>query len=226
MPRGLPILTGIPVMKYSRITPNIYVGPQFRQTGKRRLEALGIKASLNLRAEFDDRVRQLEFTQHCYLPTEDDHAPTLAQLEAGDPIHSTNHWPGWKCVYTLPRRDWARSNHDCRLPDRTRRHIGSSHLPDKKVTPVYQDHAIADAASQTVRGHKKECGLSLCELFWMSYSAILMVGAPFISFRLRTGVFKIRLGGTADRATRRRGATPTVRPQSPNGCPACALIRL
>ncbi len=70
-------------MKYSRITPNIYVGPQFRQTGKRRLEALGIKASLNLRAEFDDRVRQLEFTQHCYLPTEDDHAPTLAQLEEG-----------------------------------------------------------------------------------------------------------------------------------------------
>jgi protein-tyrosine phosphatase len=81
--RGLPILTGIPIMKYSRITPNIYVGPQFRQSGKHRLEALGISASLNLRAEFDDRARHLEFTQHCYLPTEDDHAPTLAQLEQG-----------------------------------------------------------------------------------------------------------------------------------------------
>ncbi len=81
--RGLPILTGIPVMKYSRITPNIYVGPQFRQSGKHRLEALRISASLNLRAEFDDRVRHLELRQHCYLPTEDDHAPTLAQLEQG-----------------------------------------------------------------------------------------------------------------------------------------------
>ena len=81
--RGLPILTGIPVMKFSRITPNIYVGPQFRQSGKQRLESLGISASLNLRAEFDDRVRHLELTQHCYLPTEDDHAPTLPQLEQG-----------------------------------------------------------------------------------------------------------------------------------------------
>jgi protein-tyrosine phosphatase len=81
--RGLPILTGIPVLKYSRITPDIYVGPQFRQSGKHRLEALGISASLNLRAEFDDRAQHLEFQQHCYLPTEDDHAPTLAQLEEG-----------------------------------------------------------------------------------------------------------------------------------------------
>lgn len=81
--RGVPYLTGIPVMKYSRITPAIYVGPQFRPAGKRRLQSLGFTASLNLRAEFDDCAHQLDLQQHCYLPTQDDHAPTLDQLEQG-----------------------------------------------------------------------------------------------------------------------------------------------
>jgi len=81
--RGVPFLTGIPLMKYSQITPQIFVGPQFRRTGKHRLEALSITASLNLRAEFDDRAYHLDLQQHYYLPTEDDYAPTLAQLEQG-----------------------------------------------------------------------------------------------------------------------------------------------
>jgi protein-tyrosine phosphatase len=82
--RGLPLITGIPVMKYSQITPQIYVGPQYRLAGKRRLESLGIRASLNLRDEFDDRAYGLNLEQHCYLPTLDNHAPTMHQLEQGN----------------------------------------------------------------------------------------------------------------------------------------------
>jgi protein-tyrosine phosphatase len=81
--RGLPLISGIPIMKYSRITPEIYVGPQFRELGKRRLESLGINGCVNMREEFDDRTHGLALANYCYLPTPDDHAPTLAQLEQG-----------------------------------------------------------------------------------------------------------------------------------------------
>ena len=38
--RGVPKLTGVPVMRYSRVTPEIYVGSQYREAGKRKLESL------------------------------------------------------------------------------------------------------------------------------------------------------------------------------------------
>ncbi len=81
--RGTPIITGIPIMKYSQITPEIYVGPQYREAGKRRLEQLGITGSVNLRIEFDDRVHGLSLREYCYIPIINDHAPTLAQLSQG-----------------------------------------------------------------------------------------------------------------------------------------------
>ena len=81
--RGIPLITGIPMMKYSQITPEIYVGPQFRKAGKRKLESLGINGSVNLRSEFDDTAHDLALKNYCYLPIEDDHAPTCAQLEEG-----------------------------------------------------------------------------------------------------------------------------------------------
>jgi protein-tyrosine phosphatase len=80
---GLPRLTGIPVLRYCEITPQIYVGPQFRMLGKRKLAALGIQSSISLRSEFDDAAHNLAFQNYCYLPTEDGQAPTLAQLEQG-----------------------------------------------------------------------------------------------------------------------------------------------
>jgi predicted protein tyrosine phosphatase len=80
---GLPRLMGIPILRYCRVTPQIYVGAQIGAIGKRRLLAQGFTASVNLRREFDDAARGLALTQYCYLPTDDEHAPTLAQLEAG-----------------------------------------------------------------------------------------------------------------------------------------------
>jgi protein-tyrosine phosphatase len=81
--RGFSKLTGIPLAHYSRITPEIYVGGQYGQRGKRVLEQWGITGVVNLRTEFDDAARGLTLAHYCHLPTVDDAAPTLDHLRAG-----------------------------------------------------------------------------------------------------------------------------------------------
>ena len=81
--RGIPKITGVPIMRYSRVTPQIYVGPQFNKLGKRALERAGISAVVNLRVEFDDAAHGLALGQYCHLPTVDDDAPAVAHLEEG-----------------------------------------------------------------------------------------------------------------------------------------------
>ena len=80
---GLPRLTGIPILRYCQVTPQIFIGAQISAIGKRRLLAHGFTAIVNLRAEFDDAAHGLTLAQYCYLPAVDERAPTLAQLEAG-----------------------------------------------------------------------------------------------------------------------------------------------
>jgi len=81
--RGIPLITGIPLMKYSQITSEIYVGPQYRRAGKYRLEKFGITGTVNLRFEFDDSLHGLSLKDYCYLPVINDCAPTLEQLNNG-----------------------------------------------------------------------------------------------------------------------------------------------
>jgi hypothetical protein len=81
--RGVAFIRGIPFQRYTRITPTIYVGPQYRKLGKRALERWGITGSVNMRTEHDDALYGLTFDQYCHLPTVDDQAPTLDQLERG-----------------------------------------------------------------------------------------------------------------------------------------------
>ncbi len=81
--QGPAVLTGIPALNYSRVTPQLYVGPQYRQAGKRALEKSGIHGSVNLRIEFDDAAHGLALTRYCYLPVVDGEAPSLAQLNEG-----------------------------------------------------------------------------------------------------------------------------------------------
>jgi protein-tyrosine phosphatase len=81
--RGLPALTGVPVMRYSKVTPQIYVGPQIRIPGKRALMNDGIHTSVNMRIEFDDRSKGFDLPSHCHLPTVDDLAPSMEQLFQG-----------------------------------------------------------------------------------------------------------------------------------------------
>ena len=81
--RGIPKLSGVPLMRYSQITPQIYVGPQFGPAGKRKLESLGIKGDVNMRIEFDDDAHNLALQHYCHLPTIDDDAPSIEQLKQG-----------------------------------------------------------------------------------------------------------------------------------------------
>lgn len=81
--RGLPLITGVPIVRFSRITPQVFVGPQYRRLGKRRLEAMGLTHGINLRVEFDDAAHGLALENYCHLPTVDDGAPTLEHLEKG-----------------------------------------------------------------------------------------------------------------------------------------------
>ena len=81
--RGVAFVTGIPFIKYNQITPEIYVGPQYRMLGKRKLVRLGINASVNMRKEYDDAANKLNLDQYCHLPTVDGQAPSLDQLKLG-----------------------------------------------------------------------------------------------------------------------------------------------
>lgn len=75
--RGIPKVTGVPLLEYSRITDSLYVGPQYREGGKRTLLQAGITHVVNMRSEFDDEAHGLTLTDddsanYCYLPTTDD----------------------------------------------------------------------------------------------------------------------------------------------------------
>lgn len=81
--RGIPKLTGVPMFRFSEITPQIFVGPQFNQRGKRMLEARGITAAVNLRLEFDDAAHGLALAHYLHLPTVDDDAISMEHLRQG-----------------------------------------------------------------------------------------------------------------------------------------------
>ncbi len=85
--RGIPYITGVPLLAYSRVTPALYVGPQYRARGKRALARAGITHIVNMRAEFDDAAHGLTLHDapggYCHLPTTDDRAPSPAHLAQG-----------------------------------------------------------------------------------------------------------------------------------------------
>ncbi|MBW7880567.1 MAG: dual specificity protein phosphatase family protein [Anaerolineae bacterium] len=81
--RGVSKLTGVPLLQYSRVTSQLYVGPQFNARGKRHLEANGISALVNLRIEYDDAAHGLALEHYLHLPVIDDAAPTIEQFEHG-----------------------------------------------------------------------------------------------------------------------------------------------
>ena len=63
-------------LELSEITPEIYIGPQYYRVGKARLIEQGFTHTVNMQIEFDSAAMGLALKNHCYLPTEDDEAPT------------------------------------------------------------------------------------------------------------------------------------------------------
>ena len=66
-----------------QITPQIYIGAEYRLNGKIRLEELGFTHSVSLQAEYDSAEHGLALAHHCYLPTPDQHAPSISHLYEG-----------------------------------------------------------------------------------------------------------------------------------------------
>ncbi len=74
---------GRPVLRYCPVTPQLYVGGQINARGWRWLAAQGLTADVNMRSEFDDAAHGIAPNAYLWLPTHDDHAPTLDQLRTG-----------------------------------------------------------------------------------------------------------------------------------------------
>ena len=72
-----------PIRAQCEITRHLFVGAQFRRRGWRILQGWGIRGVINLRAEFDDNQLGVEIPAYLHLPTVDDAAPSLADLQAG-----------------------------------------------------------------------------------------------------------------------------------------------
>ena len=81
--RGMPLITGKPLLQFSEVTPQLFVGPQYRLNGLQHIKKHGIEAVVNLRIEKDDARLGLAPEQYCYLPTVDDEAPSSDHLQNG-----------------------------------------------------------------------------------------------------------------------------------------------
>lgn len=81
--RVIPWITGKPLLQFCEVTPQLYVGPQYRSNGLEYLRQAGINAVVNMRIEKDDARLGLAPALYCYLPTVDDEAPSFEQLQEG-----------------------------------------------------------------------------------------------------------------------------------------------
>jgi hypothetical protein len=77
------LLTGAPTRRFSQITPNLHVGGQHNSRGWGQLSGRGVTAVVSLRGEIDDREQGVAPPRYLYLPTVDNHAPTLEDLKVG-----------------------------------------------------------------------------------------------------------------------------------------------
>jgi dual specificity MAP kinase phosphatase len=81
--RAIPLLTGVPMLRYGQVTPQLYVGSQFNARGMRALIAQGFVGCINMRLEKDDAAHGLALPRYLYLPTVDDQAPSIEHLDMG-----------------------------------------------------------------------------------------------------------------------------------------------
>jgi protein-tyrosine phosphatase len=77
------ISTGAPMLRYSHITPSLFLGGQHAVRGLHQLEQLGVTAVVNLRDEFDDAAAEIAPGRYLHLRVVDDTPPTIDQLCRG-----------------------------------------------------------------------------------------------------------------------------------------------
>src|SRR3954469_7966022 len=77
------ILRGIPTLRRSQITANLFLGGQYNLTGLKRLKAMGVSAIINMRMHSIYQAAQYEGFHYLHLPTIDNTAPLLEDLMKG-----------------------------------------------------------------------------------------------------------------------------------------------
>ncbi len=79
------LLTGVPTLRFARITDTLYVGGQIGPRGWRRLTAVGVTSIVNMRGERDDRASGIDVPveRYLHLPTVDDDPVDLEKLRHG-----------------------------------------------------------------------------------------------------------------------------------------------
>ena len=77
------LIHGIPSLKRSQITANVFLGSQYSLVGLQKLKALGVTAIVNMREYPIFQESQYEGFHYLHLPTVDNTPPTLATLIRG-----------------------------------------------------------------------------------------------------------------------------------------------
>jgi len=75
------ILVGVSPVRTSRVAPNLYVGGQHKRRGLPIMAQRGITACVDLRREYGDVEHGVDLARQLSLPTDDDHAPTMTELQ-------------------------------------------------------------------------------------------------------------------------------------------------
>lgn len=77
------LITGIPTLRRSQITANLYLGGQYNWRGLRLLRQMGVTAIINMRTHSLYVQARYEGLQYLHLPTIDNTAPSLSDLIKG-----------------------------------------------------------------------------------------------------------------------------------------------
>jgi protein-tyrosine phosphatase len=75
------IIVGVSPARTSRVAPNLYVGGQHQRRGLKIMAARSITACVDLRREYSDVEHGVNLARQLSLPTDDDHPPTIAELQ-------------------------------------------------------------------------------------------------------------------------------------------------
>ncbi|TDQ09215.1 protein-tyrosine phosphatase family protein [Pedobacter metabolipauper] len=77
------VIAGLPTLKRSQITADLFLGSQYNLVGLRKLKALGVTAIINMRIHSVYSEAQYEGFSYLHLPTEDNTPPDLEVLMRG-----------------------------------------------------------------------------------------------------------------------------------------------
>ncbi|WP_345953944.1 dual specificity protein phosphatase [Mucilaginibacter sp. PAMB04168] len=77
------LIAGMPTLKRSQITADLFLGSQYNLLGLRKLKALGVTAIINMRIHSVYSEAQYDGFSYLHLPTEDNTPPTIEALVRG-----------------------------------------------------------------------------------------------------------------------------------------------